>query len=219
MAKPPRTRSQHFRKQPSQHRAQQTVEAILDAVVRILKREGNQAITTNRVAKVAGVSIGSIYQYFPDKQALFVALHERHVGQIDRLIESKLAEHAKSSLKVLVGAVIGAMIEAHLPNPELYRALAIEVPPRTDGTKDFSVRLHGLFRVALAARVEELKPGRDLDRIAFVVTHMVESLSHGAVLRRPPGLSLAAAKEEAGYAVLAYLEGVKGTRSDSSDRD
>jgi AcrR family transcriptional regulator len=58
-----------IRRQPQQRRARQTVEAILDAVVRILKREGFQAITTNRVAEVAGVSIGSLYQYFPDRPA------------------------------------------------------------------------------------------------------------------------------------------------------
>jgi AcrR family transcriptional regulator len=205
MPKPVGTRRKHFRKLPGQRRARLTVDAILDAVVRILKREGIKAVTTNRVAKVAGVSIGSIYQYFPDKQALFVALHERHIGQIDRLVESKLVENAKSSLEVLMRAMVGAMVDAHLPDSELYRALATEVPHRADGTKDFSVRLHGLFRLALAERSQELKPGRDLDRMVFVVTHMVESLSHGAVLRRPPGLSLADARGEAVRAVLAYL--------------
>jgi AcrR family transcriptional regulator len=205
MPKPARTRRKHFRKLPRQRRARQTVEAILDAVVRILKQQGIKAVTTNRVAQVAGVSIGSIYQYFPDKHALFVALHERHIEQIDRLVESKLVENAKSSLEGLMRALIGAMVDAHNPDPELYRALATEVPHRADGTRDFSVRLHGLFRLALAARSRQLKPARDLDRMAFVVTHMVESLSHGAVLHRPPGVSLFVAKEEAVRAVLAYL--------------
>ncbi len=200
-----RTRRRHFRKLPGQRRARLTVDAILDAVVRILKREGIKAVTTNRVAKVAGVSIGSIYQYFRDKQALFMALHERHVEQIDRLVESKLVENAKSSLEELMRAMIGAMVDAHIPDPELYRALATEVPHRSNGRKDFSVRLHSLFRLALAARSQELKPGRDLDRVVFVVTNLVESLSHGAVLRRPPGLSLAVAQEEAVHAILAYL--------------
>ena len=54
-----------------QRRALQTVDAILDAVLRILKREGTAAVTTNRIAEVAGVSIGSLYQYFPDKDAIF----------------------------------------------------------------------------------------------------------------------------------------------------
>jgi hypothetical protein len=70
------------------------------------------------------------------------------------------------------------------------------------------MRLQGVFRLAIAARARELKKRRglqNLDKTVFVVTHMVEALSHGAVLRRPPGLSLAEAKDEAVRAVLAYL--------------
>jgi AcrR family transcriptional regulator len=193
------------RRQPQQRRARETVEAVLDAVVRILKRGGIEAVTTNRVAEVAGVSIGSVYQYFPDKRAIFAALHERHIREIDRLVESKLMEHTESPLDTLMRAMIEAMIDAHTPDPELYELLSSEVPHRAEGTRDFAFRLHAAFRLAIASRADELKTRRDLDTVVFVVTHMVEALSHGAVLRRPARLSLAAAKEEAVRAVLAYL--------------
>jgi AcrR family transcriptional regulator len=193
------------RRRPQQRRARQTVDAVLDAVARILKREGMKAVTTNRIAEVAGVSIGSVYQYFPDKRAIFVALHERHIQEIDRLVEAKLFEHAASPVEDLIGAMMEAMIEAHATDPELYELLLTEVPHRAEGTRDFAVRLHGAFRLAVASRAHDLRSRRDLDKVVFVVTHMVESLSHGAVLRRPPGLSLAAAKKEAVRAVVAYL--------------
>ena len=193
------------RRKPQQRRARETVEAVLDAVVRILKRGGVEAVTTNRVAEVAGVSIGSVYQYFPDKRAIFSALHERHIREIDRLVEAKLMDHATSPLDTLMRAMIEAMIDAHTPDPLLYELLSSEVPHRAEGTRDFAVRLHGAFRLAIASRADELKTRRDLDTVVFVVTHMVEALSHGAVLRRLPRLSLAAAKEEAVRAVLAYL--------------
>jgi AcrR family transcriptional regulator len=193
------------RRRPTQRRARQTVEAIMDAVVRILKREGGKAVTTNRIAEVAGVSIGSVYQYFPDKRAIFTALHQRHIEQIDRLVETTLVRHAESSLEELVRAMIEAMVEVHVSDPELYEMLFSEVPHRAEGTRDFAVRLHGAFRLAIAARKHELKRRRDLDKVVFVVAHMVDALSHGAVLRRPPELSLAAAKEEVVRAVLAYL--------------
>jgi AcrR family transcriptional regulator len=193
------------RRRPTQRRARQTVEAVLDAVVRVLKREGVTAITTNRIAEVAGVSIGSIYQYFPDKRAIFIALHQRHIEQIDRLVETKLVENAGSSLEELIRAMVEAMIDAHSPDPALYELLLTEVPHRVEGTQDFSVRLHGAFRLAIAARAHELRKGRDLDKLVFIVTHMVESLSHGIVLRRPTALSLAEAKQEVVRAVLAYL--------------
>ena len=193
------------RRRPRQRRARQTVDAILDAVVRVLKREGFGAVTTNRVAEVAGVSIGSVYQYFPNKQAIFVALHQRHIEQVDRMVETKLVEHAASSLDELIRAMIEGMIDAHTADPELYELLLTEVPHRADGTRDFAVRMHGAFRLAISSRAHELRKGRDLDRLVFVVTHMVESLSHGVLFRRPPNLSFADAKKEVARAVLAYL--------------
>jgi len=193
------------RRRPKQRRARQTVEAVLDAVIRLLKRGGSDAITTNRIAEVAGVSIGSLYQYFPDKRAIFTALHQRHIDQIDRMVQTKLVEHAASSIEDLVRAMVEAMVDAHATDPELYELLMAEVPHRADGTRDFAVRLHGAFLLAISSRAHELKRRRDLDKVVFVVTHMVEALSHGAVLRRPAGMSLKDAKEEAVRAILAYL--------------
>ena len=66
-----------------------TVDAMLDAAVTLLKRGGASAITTNRIAETAGVSIGSVYQYFPNKNALFVALHERHIGLVAEVIRPR----------------------------------------------------------------------------------------------------------------------------------
>jgi AcrR family transcriptional regulator len=194
-----------MRRKPQQRRARQTVEAILEAVVRLLKREGVAALTTNRIAEVAGVSIGSVYQYFPDKRAIFIALHQRHIEQIDRLVEAKLFEHAASPLDTLMRAMIEAMVDAHTVDPELFELMATEVPHRADGTRDFATRLHGAFRLAIQSRAKELKKERDLDKVVFVVTNMVDALAHAAALRRPSGLSLAEAKAEITRAVLAYL--------------
>lgn len=178
---------------------------MLDAVVRILQREGAKAVNTNRIAEVAGVSVGSLYQYFPDKGAIFAALHQRHVEEIDRLVEKTLVQNASASLDELMRAMIEAMIDAHRHDPELHDALFAEVAHRANGSQDFATRLRGAFRLAIAARAPELRNSVDLDKTVFVVTHMVESLSHGVVLRRPPGVSFAVAKEEAVRAVLAYL--------------
>lgn len=194
------------RRLPRQRRALQTVDAILDAVIRILKREGAKALTTNRIAEVAGVSIGSVYQYFPDKGAIFAALHERHIDQIDRLIAGTLLKHAASPLDGLIRALIEAMIDAHTHDPELFELLQTNVPHRAGEKRDFATRLHGVFRLAISARSEKLRARRDLDKVVFAVTNMVDALSHAAALRRPPGLSLAEAKDEAVRAVMAYLD-------------
>jgi AcrR family transcriptional regulator len=193
------------RRKPRQQRAQETVNAVLDAVIRILKREGIDAVTTNRIAEVAGVSIGSLYQYFPDKHAIFAALHSRHIEEIDHLVQTCLVQHASSPLEVLFRALVEAMVEAHTAEPELYALLATQVPHRAEGPREFAVRLHGVFLLAIASRSRGRKRRRDLEKSAFVVAHMVESLAHGAVLRRPPQLTLEEAREEAVRAVLAYL--------------
>src|SRR5580693_3733530 len=144
------------RRQPKQRRALETVDAVLDAVLRILKREGAAAVTTNRIAEVAGVSIGSLYQYFPDKRAIFDALHSRHIEQVDRLIEHTLVAHASSTLEELVKALIEAMMGMHEADPELYHLLMAEVPHGAGGKQAFAVRLHGVFLLAIAARSHQL---------------------------------------------------------------
>jgi AcrR family transcriptional regulator len=193
------------RRKPSQERARVTVEAMLDAAVMIFKRGGAPAITTNRIAETAGVSIGSVYQYFPNKQALFVALHERHIGMVADVMRRRISQCAESSLERLVESLIDGMVEAHTVDPELSELLSSEVPHRADGTIEFSIRFHEAFRAALAPHARSLGRNIGLDTRAFVMTNMVESLGHAIVLRRPRGLSLATAKAESCKAILAYL--------------
>ena len=83
------------RKIASQERSRATVEAILEATARILIREGFDKASTNRVAEVAGVSVGSLYQYFPSKDALVAALIARHGEDIRRTIGDELTEAVK----------------------------------------------------------------------------------------------------------------------------
>jgi AcrR family transcriptional regulator len=197
--------TKRLRRRPTQRRAVETVEAVLDATVRLLKRSGSSGITTNRIAEVAGVSIGSLYQYFPNRGAIFNALHQRHIDQIDRMIQDIVVKHAGAPLKDLIRAIIEAMVKSHAVDPALPELLIREVPHRAGGTIDFAQRLHGLFLLAISSRAQELKGRRNLDAVVFVVAHMIDALSHGAALRRPATLSLADAQEEAVRAVLAYL--------------
>jgi len=191
------------RRVPKQARARLTVEAVLDAVVRIAKREGLGAVTTNRIAEVAGVSIGSVYQYFPDKTAIYAALHDRHVREMSQRIDSTLVDHANDSLEDVVRALVTAMVDAHASDPELHELLATEIPNR-GGTRAFETRLRDALRLALASRAgRKAMTPREVERVLFVLPHLIEAFAHGAV--RPGGLSIAVAREEAVRAVLAYL--------------
>jgi len=200
-----KVRTTATRRRPRQRRARQTVEAVLDAVGQVVKRHGVGGVTTNRIATAAGVSIGSVYQYFPDKHAIFAALHQRHVDEIGGLIERILVEHASSSLEAFVRALLEALVEAHGTDPELHTVMATAVAHGPDGARDLEVRLRATFKLAITSRALDERVPRDLDRMLFVLPHLVEALAHGAACRRPPRLSLAAAKDEAVRAILAYL--------------
>ena len=80
------------RKRPKQQRSRETYDAIVAATTRVLKREGYEKASTNRIAEVAGVSVGSLYQYFPNKQALVIAVVERHSDQLIAMLERTIAD-------------------------------------------------------------------------------------------------------------------------------
>lgn len=194
------------RRQPTQKRAQETVNAILDAVIRLLKRGSEPEISTNRIAETAGVSIGSVYQYFPNKRAIFIALHERHIEQIDRVFERKISESAGESLEQLVFHLMDGMVEVHASDPELAALLDSEIPHRAGQAGDFSVRLSEPLRKALASHAGSLGGPARLDLRAFLLGNMLEAFGHAVVLRRPRTLSLRSARIEACKAILAGLK-------------
>jgi AcrR family transcriptional regulator len=112
------------RKLPTQPRAQETVEAILAATKRVLVRYGYEKTTTNKIAEVAGVSIGSLYQYFPSKESIVTALIDRHMAtMLEVLASSYAASTENATLEETVRTVIHAAFAAHRVNPKLHRVL------------------------------------------------------------------------------------------------
>ncbi len=122
-----------MRKIPRQARSRQTVEAIVEAAARILAAYGWAGFNTNRIAEAAGVSIGSLYQYFPDKQSLVDAIREQHLGHSLEAVRGSLdsAGSARDFVRLLVDAVIAA----HSIHPRLHRVLLDEAP-NADGFRD-----------------------------------------------------------------------------------
>ena len=116
------------RKKPRQERSLATVDAILDATARVLCTTGYDRASTNRIALAAGVSVGSLYQYFPSKEALVAALAGRHMATMTALVRAKLSEVSKEPMPVAVRTIIMAMFEAHAVDPKLHKVLIEEVP-------------------------------------------------------------------------------------------
>lgn len=111
------------RKQPRQARSQATVEAIFDATIQVLRAEGLQRLTTIRVAERAGVSVGSLYQYFPQKQALLFAVLQRHLERVISTTEEAAASAHNGTLQRMVKAVVTAFVQAKTENLDESRAL------------------------------------------------------------------------------------------------
>jgi AcrR family transcriptional regulator len=124
------------RKRPTQARARETVDAILQAATDLFGGEGYARTTTNRIAERAGVSIGSVYQYFPHKDAILAALFERHKDAVAATVGESVAALADSRVPLARGlqALIEGLCAMHDAQPRLTRAVSIHAPhtPRLD---------------------------------------------------------------------------------------
>ncbi|MEQ5838545.1 TetR/AcrR family transcriptional regulator [Paraburkholderia acidicola] len=146
------------RKQPQQARSQATVDAIFDATIQVLLAEGLQRLTTIRVAERAGVSVGTLYQYFPQKQALLFAVLQRHLERIVRTMEDAAASVHNACLSTMVETVVSAFVKAKTEDLDEARALyavALELDSRS-----YVRQVGARNRVALEAM---LKTASDAD--------------------------------------------------------
>jgi AcrR family transcriptional regulator len=111
------------RKQPRQARSQVTVEAIFDAAIQVLLAEGSDRLTTIRVADRAGVSVGTLYQYYPNKQALLLDVLQRHLARIGDAVALAATSVHGMPLATMVPVVIDAFVRAKTANMDEARSL------------------------------------------------------------------------------------------------
>jgi AcrR family transcriptional regulator len=123
------------RRDPAQERSRLTVDAIVEAAGQLLVEHGRLGVTTNAVADRAGVSIGSLYQYFPNKDAIFKMLQERHRDQVMPLVMHMLARLADPELDMVVVMVglMRAMADLHANAPRRLHAISQELHDETSG--------------------------------------------------------------------------------------
>jgi AcrR family transcriptional regulator len=174
------------RKRPRQERSRATVDTILLATARVLVKHGFDGLTTNLVADTAGVSIGSLYQYFPNKAALVGALIEKHVEEMTSMVLSELARVASLPMAGAIRSVIELMIRAHAVEPELHRVLTEQVPRvgRMAKLREIDQMSHRMVAGLLAHRRDELAI-EDPDMTAFVLVSSIEAITHRAALFAP----------------------------------
>ncbi len=178
------------RKRPRQQRSQATWAAILDAATQLFQRLGYAGTTTNRVAELAGVSIGSLYQYFPDKDALLLALAERHIFDAATQISAVFAslEREQPGLDETLSQLIDAAVALHENDPATHQLL-FDQAPRSPETQQYLRRLERLLASAVAPHLQRLGCGGDTPMVrALLLVQGLDAQIHGALLAPPAGV-------------------------------
>ena len=194
------------RKSASQERSRATVDALLAATARILVRDGYDGTSTNKVALAAGASVGSLYQYFPSKEALVAAVIERHTDEMMSVVRGSLLGVADRPVHEAARELVNVMIDAHRVDPKLHRVL-VEQIPRVGGMERIE-RLNddaGLLVRAYLERHRAEIDVVDLDLASFFLVSTVEAMTHMAVLRRPELLSEPRFVDELVTLIVRYL--------------
>jgi AcrR family transcriptional regulator len=182
------------------------VEAILEAAIRVLVARGYERTTTIAVAERAGVSVGSLYQYFPNKEALVAALAERHSAVLLARVDEALATLDARDPRAAVRALVRIGVEGHRMNPRLHKILAEQVP--RVGRLKAAIDTGDALATKVAAWLKSGRGSfsrRDPDAAAFVVVTVVEALTHRVVIDRPDMITTSQLEVEATDLVTGYL--------------
>lgn len=169
------------RKPPVQNRSKITVEAILAAAAQIFELHGYAGGTTNRIAERAGVSVGTLYQYFPSKEALAVALLEQHIQETQRRMREWVGHMVAENhaLHEALEDYVAGMMDVHVERPRLQHILLEETP--------LPVHIHQLLLEAehqsaraMAGLLRTFPDVRhpSLEHSAYLIIHTVEALTH-----------------------------------------
>lgn len=188
------------------------VATLLEAATRVFVKEGYAKATTNRIAKAAGVSVGSLYQYFPSKDAIAVELLRRYRDGLVELVGARLSVATPETFTAIVRDLIGELLRAEGINPALHRVL-IEQVLRTSARREmlgFEERLEAVLAEGMRAAKIELA---DPDLSAFMLVRVVLSVVQSAVVDRPKFKTEALADEltelVVGYVSRARTLGVR----------
>lgn len=194
------------RNQPQQPRSRATVSVILDAAIRVLDREGSDALTTSRVAEVAGVSVGTLYQYFAHKDAILEALQQRELERAAAMLERLLKDAQPKTNRELAESVVLELLALYRAAPGLHRVLAVDglryAPP--ERVLAFDARSVALLKAFLAMAGPRIR-ATNLEAAAFVIYQSVRATMLAYLLEAPAGVDDTLLTAELTELILRYL--------------
>lgn len=175
------------RKQPKQLRSRLMVETILEAAAQVFSERGFEAATTNQIAERAGISIGSLYQYFPNKDSLILAVQKVHHDQVLSVIRAAMERSRNLPLRDAIKTIVGANLDLHLADAKLHAAFEEWIPTqsrlvdRDEFQKDMIATVSGY----LESR-PDVPESSDRGAAIFVIMNLVKSVMHASVsVERP----------------------------------
>jgi AcrR family transcriptional regulator len=176
------------RRRPRQDRSKEKVDKILDAATDILKKDGPGAFNTNHIAKRAGVSIGSLYEYFPDKKAIAEQLTEDIAEEESEILIDKFKEIEQISLFESVNILVSLTFELYRKNGDMYRSLSLITSENRNfvGTRPSENMIIEAICKKLERHGNEVSIS-DMKLGALMIFHIVESMASLSV--RQIGLS------------------------------
>ena len=194
-----------MRKVPSQGRSRAMVSAILEAATRVLSQTGWSTFTTNQVAIVAGVSIGSLYQYFPNKISLAEAIRQQHLETILQVLErcNNTNLNGDDKLAKKVERLIDGIVAAHLINPNLHRILLDEVPLSERSAHQTFESLYADYYLNFTTQILGKASSRK-EVVSKILASTIEGVMHNAA--RQGELTSTQIRQELVLLICAYLK-------------
>jgi AcrR family transcriptional regulator len=194
------------RKQPRQERAQASVDAILTAALRLLEKDGLDKLTTAKVADVAGVSIGTLYQYFPSKEAIIGALLERRFDQMTTMLSALLDATRTIPLETAIGMAVRAFVEQHLLGAKLHVPFleSYGTTGRMTQYRAYMDRFVDLLAGHLEQRHAQIQT-TDYQMAAFILVSCAEGIAQSLAYREPDRAHAERLVREATAIVTRYL--------------
>jgi AcrR family transcriptional regulator len=182
------------------------VEAIVKATSRVLVEEGYDRASTNRIAHAAGVSIGSLYQYFPSKEALVAALVENHVLRMRDALDGTLTQDPPVALAARAELLVRGMMAAYRVDPQLHHVLCQEVPKIGELQKVYGFEQHlaEICRRYLFSVSERIRLN-DVDRAVFLLVNAVPGVIRAAIQADPEAQNDGRLAEELTDMIVRYL--------------
>jgi AcrR family transcriptional regulator len=194
------------RRNPGSDEGRRIVSSIVEAAERLLKLDSFANLSTNRIAEAAGVSVGSLYQYFPNKESIVAELARAMDLRALSLLQARAGQISAASAREAVHAFVDILLDARMGSLNLRRQLLEQVPRHwfMEESTRVDIEVQGFVCAFLRARSAEVDAGNP-ELATFVLFHAVESVVEAAVAGRVASIEDGSLRRELVRLVLRYL--------------